>query len=89
VDDLRSVAHLEPEHERLLRGVRLGDPLMLPSAGPTARLTFTLTLLAATAIGSSAFGTRRDTTAPQAGAVSASPIATREAKANRFQAVTQ
>jgi hypothetical protein len=60
-----------------------------PTAGPTARLTFTLTLFAATAAGRSGFGTRRVTTASHAGAVSASPAATRKAKASRFQAVTR
>lgn len=50
--------------------------MMPPSAGPTARLTLTPTLFAATAAGSSGFGTSRVTTACHAGYVMAEPTVT-------------
>src|ERR1700722_2146213 len=52
-------------------------PTMIPpSAGPTARLTLMPTLFAATAEGRSGFGTSSETTACQAGAVTAEPTVT-------------
>ena len=57
--------------------------------GPTARLMLTLTALAATAVGRSRLGTSKETMASHAGAVRASPAATRNAKASRLQGVTR
>src|ERR1700675_951222 len=55
-----------------------------PSAGPTARLTFMPTLLAATAEDRSDFGTSSVTTACQAGAVTAEPTVTMKLNTNRL-----
>src|SRR5277367_829683 len=58
-----------------------------PSAGPIARLMLIPTLLAATADGKSAFGTRLATTDCQAGAVIAVPIATAKLNTSKLAGV--
>src|ERR1700676_1176362 len=58
-----------------------------PRAGPMARLTLTPTLLAATAGDRSDFGTSCDTTACQAGAVTAEPTVTMKLNTSRLPGV--
>ena len=55
-----------------------------PIAGPTARLTLMPTLFAATAAGSSGFGTSSATTACHPGAVTAEPTVTMKLNTNRL-----
>jgi len=58
-------------------------------AGPTARLTLTPTLFAATASGRSCLGTSWGTIDCHAGAVSAAPVSTRKVKNSNLPGVTR
>src|SRR5665213_219065 len=72
-------------------GAASPNPAMItpPSAGPTARLILTPTLLAATAGASSGLGTSKGTIDCQAGAVSAPPVPIKNMNSNNRPGVTR